>query len=202
MEQEYKWDLPCDMDEEALYSSALLADKLLEREEIVMQAVYYDTSDRMFEAMRGALRFRGENGRGVCCVKVERKVDGACSLREEYEVECSDVYDGIVRLPESGAPDEICKRLKGAELIELCRTEFVRQACPVKVAEGGKECLCELAVDRGHMAREGRQAPISELEFEYKEGDTALFHDFAGEMERGFALRAQPLSKLVRAMSL
>ena len=202
MEQEYKWDFPCDMDEGALYESALLAGKLLEREEIVMQAVYYDTADRMFEAMRGALRFRGENGRGVCCVKVERKVDGACSLREEYEVECEDVYDGIAHLPESGAPAEICERLNGAELIELCRTEFVRQACLVKVAEGGRECLCELAVDRGHMAREGRQAPISELECEYQEGDTALFHEFAGKMEAEFALQAQALSKLVRAMNL
>ena len=202
MEQEYKWDFPYDMDETALYMSELLAENLQEREEIVMQAVYYDTPDRMFEAMRGALRFRGENGRGVCCVKVERRVDGACSLREEYEVECADVYDGISRLPESGAPAEICQRLNGAELLELCRTEFVRQACLVKVAEADRECLCELAVDRGHMAREGRQALISEVEFEYKEGDTVLFHSFAARMEESFALRAQPLSKLVRAMKL
>lgn len=202
MEQEYKWDFPEDMDETMLYVSELLADKMLEREKIDMQAVYYDTPDRMFGSMRGALRFRAENGRGVCCMKVERKVDGACSLREEYEVECADVYEGISRLPDGGAPAEVCARLNGAELIELCRTEFVRQACLVRVAEADRECLCELAVDRGHMAREGRQATISEVEFEYKEGDTVLFHSFAVQLEKEFHLKAQPLSKLVRAMNL
>ena len=202
MELEYKWNLTENVDVDGMLSSQLLSGKISDRSVTEMKAAYYDTPDKLFGNMRGALRLRVENGLGVCCMKVEHSIQGACSRREEYEVEAADIYAGLALLPEKGAPADLCSQVSQGSLIELCRTEFVRTAYLVEWEENGECCRGELAVDIGHMSREGRMAPISEIEFEYKSGDAGLFHSFAGALAHTFALEQQELSKLVRAMRL
>lgn len=202
MEQEYKWNLTPKMNLDEMLSSELLSEKIMDHSRVEMKAIYYDTPDRLFGSMRGALRLRTENGESVCCMKVERSVDGACSLREEYEIAACDVYEGLSLLPAQGAPISLCRRASQGELLELCRTEFVRVAYLLEWEENGDTCRGELAVDTGCMAREGRTAPISEIEFEYKQGSVGLFHSFARRMGDVFALEQQELSKLARAMAL
>lgn len=201
MEQEYKWKLPEGLELSELLSRDAVGMALRSQEHFDMKAVYYDTPDGFFLNIRGALRMRMENDASVCCMKLSVKEEKGCSLREEYETDAASVEEGLLRLPEQGAPAEICAQVRKAGVVELCRTEFIRQALCLEVAEGERHCVGELALDVGSALREGRRSPIRELEFEFSSGDVALFHAFARRLEAMFCLKVQTQSKLVQALN-
>lgn len=202
MELEYKWKLTADTELDRLLHWVLTSAALESRETTEMKAVYYDTQDRLFSQMHGALRIREENQSRVCCMKLQTHAQGAYTLRKEYEVSAPDVYTGLSLLPAQGAPAELCLRAAQGPVVELCRTEFIRQAYRLVIGGGDELCRAELAVDAGTAAREDRSAPLSELELEHTGGSTEVFHRFAAQLAGTFHLEAQPLSKLARAMAL
>ena len=202
MEQEYKWKLPGHLDTETLLQTKLISETMREQKTTVMKAVYYDTTDHVFSSLKGGLRLREENERRVCCLKLQSRSEGACTMREEYEAEAPDIQTGLSILLEQHPLEELRRCLIGKELMELCRTEFIRNSCQLDITSHEGTCRGELAIDTGKLMRETRSAPLSELEFEYLDGDLSAFHSFAAELERTFGLEKQPLSKLARAMKV
>lgn len=198
MEQEYKWQIP-------LHTLTALADYLhglpgrQRHDTLHMAAVYYDTPDGLLKKQGGALRLRQENDRSVCCMKRTLKRDGAQAIREEYETEAQSVEDGLKRLPEAGAPKDLCILLSYQTLCELGRTDFVRN-CYLFVFDGDAPFTAELAFDVGALGAADRMQPFEELELELKSGDADAFDAYARSLERRFALIPQPLSKLARAI--
>lgn len=202
MEQEYKWTLSDKTPPEELLKAPLISNAITEQKTITMKAVYYDTDKHLFSALRGGLRLREENERSVCCLKLSSKAEGACTVREEYEVDAPDIQTGLAALLEQYPLDELRARIAGQTLVESCRTEFVRKAFLLEVISGDENCRGELAVDTGSLMREDRSVPLSELEFEYLDGSLSAFHAFAERLEHTFHLEKQLLSKLARAMAL
>lgn len=202
MEQEYKWIIPDELDTEKLLKSSLIFNSITEQKEITMKAIYYDTGDHIFSSLRGGLRLREENERRVCCLKLSSKTEGACTIREEYEVDAPDIQTGLAALLDEYSLDELKRRIAGQKLVEICRTEFIRKSFLLEVTSGNEICRGELAVDIGRLMREDRCAPLAELEFEYLDGSVSLFHTFAAEVEHTFHLEKQSLSKLARALAV
>ena len=198
MEQEFKWSTPdigAFMDILAAYHMPEIPGTTC------MDARYYDTADGMVKQMHGGLRLRTEGTQSVCCLKLAASsaFGGALKAREEFECEAPDIESGLHLLPQqTKAPADVCRALLDAGLIELGRTSFTRYA--VLLTEDG--CTAELSFDHGELFRDGRRAPISEIELEFKSGSVQAFEALGSRLQQNFHLTPEPLSKLVRLMQL
>ena len=180
MEKEYKWRA----DELLLNRALLWASSRIgsQSRTIRMESSYFDTADGMLRNKKAALRLRRENERTVCCMKLRGEEERTDGLRahEEYQCDAGTLEDGLRQLPEKGAPEALCGELLHAELKEICTVSFRR--CAVLLQE--QDTVCELALDKGELCREGRSAPLCEIELEYVAGDEKAFHALAAELAR------------------
>ena len=200
MEREFKWMIPDPSEFDPIADSSTVSALVQKKGRLEMEAMYYDTADNLIARCHGGLRLRRENETRVVCLKLaaESGFGGARKAREEYECTAPDIRTGIQNLPASGAPQDICDCLLQANLIELGRTAFTRFWFLLSY----QGCTCELAFDYGKLTRNGRVGPICEMELELKSGSEADFDALAVQLQQEFDLKPQPLSKLVRMMSL
>ena len=123
MEKEYKWRA----DENLLGQALLWASSRIgsQSRTINMESSYFDTADGLLKEHQAALRLRRENDRSVCCMKL-RNTDTPDGMRahEEYQCEAVSLLDGLRRLPELGAPNDLCERALAADLQEICTVSF------------------------------------------------------------------------------
>lgn len=198
MEKEYKWRA----DELLLNRALLWASSRIgsQSRTIRMESSYFDTADGMLRESRAALRLRRENERTVCCMKLRGEENNTDGLRahEEYQCGADTLEEGIRKLPEKGAPKALCDQLLHADLREICTVSFRR--CAVLLQE--QDTVCELALDKGELRREGRSAPLCEIELEYVAGDEKAFHALAAELADQLDLVPENESKLARAMKV
>lgn len=197
MEKEYKWRA----DEKLLGQALLWASSRIgsQSRTINMESSYFDTADGLLKEHQAALRLRRENDRSVCCMKL-RNTDTPDGMRahEEYQCEAVSLLDGLRRLPELGAPNDLCERALAADLLEICTVSFRR--CAVLLQEG--DTVCEMALDEGELRHNGKSAPLCEIELEYVAGSEDTFHALAVELAQQLDLVVEPTSKLARAMAL
>jgi len=161
--------------------------------QISMETTYYDTFDLKLAMHHWTLRRRMENGVSVCTFKRPHKDGG----RGEWEVECSSIMEGIMKLCQNGADWELMRITSGG-LVETCGARFTRLARQIEVP-GGK---VELALDQGVLLGKGKELPFWEVEVELKEGSDEVAAVFAQALAAEFPLIPEPKSKFVRAMTL
>lgn len=197
MEIEAKYRLESEEEGRALLASPLVAAcRAGEEREILMESTYYFDAAGALASGGFSLRFRRENGLGVCCLKQRTGRDrGAVRERLELECEADTVGDGVEALMLSGAPEEFCRAVRGAELIPAAHVRFLRRAQPV----AWRGMAAELDFDCGAFGSGGEE-PFCELELELKSGPEGDFLEFLRILEERFSLRPQPLSKLARAL--
>lgn len=197
MEQEYKW---CATPELRTKLTKMLSrhEATVSAYNLQMAAVYYEMPDGFLRKNGMALRLRSENGKTVCCMKRTVRKEGALALREEYETEAADLKDGLRRLPEHGAPRDLCIFLLAQEFCELARTEFTRQCYLLDCGS----FTAEFAADEGRLGKTGKMQPFAEFELELKSGDADAFTAFAEALQAKYSLTPQPLSKLARAATV
>ncbi len=198
MEIEYKWDFPDSQTVERLISSLNDAHVQAAHHEVNMHAIYFDTEQHDIARMRGGLRIRRENDASVCCLKLSAHAEESCKVRREFEVDAQEIAEGLAKLPQTGAPRDVCERLLANCPRPICETEFTRQAYTLDL----DACKAELVFDVGEMRRDGRVAPIHEIELEFLSGSEKAFHEYAGMLQGEYSLVTQPLSKLARAATL
>ena len=110
------------------------------------------------------------------------------------------LFDGLRRLPELGAPNDLCERALAADLQEICTVSSFRR-CAVLLQEGRYRAY-EMALDEGELRHNGKSAPLCEIELEYVAGSEDTFHALAAELAQQLDLVVEPTSKLARAMAL
>lgn len=198
MEREFKWFIP----QETLAALAEFlhhAETRIAHDTLKMSAIYYETADQLIYRNGAALRLRTENERSVCCMKRTVMKQGAQALREEYEVEADTIAEGLRKLPDAGAPRELCEMLLQQALHELGRTEFVRSCYHLEICEDAV-FSAEFAIDVGALGSASNMQPFEELELELKSGDPDAFIAYAEHLEHRFSLIPQKKSKLARAI--
>lgn len=189
MEREFKWSATrADFDAIAARYAAHLSTP----ECIQMDAVYFDTADRMLREQRIGMRLRQENGTSVFCVKTGGKVVNGLHTHAEYEYPADTLAEGLAQLP-----DEL-SMLRRDDYIPICGTHIRRTAVMLSFPD----FTAELTFDEGELEGGGNFAPLSEIECEQKSGDPAAFDTFGSVLAAEFALKAEPLSKLARALAL
>ena len=189
MEREFKWSATR-ADFDAI--SARYAEHLSTPELIRMDAVYYDTADRLLREQRIGMRLRQENGTSVFCVKTGGKVVNGLHTHAEYEYPASTLTEGLSQLPEE------LSMLRRDDYAPICGTHICRTA----VVLSFPDFTAELTFDEGELEGGTNRAPLSEIECEQKSGDPAAFDAFGAALAAEFSLQAEPLSKLARALAL
>ena len=157
MEKEYKWRA----DEKLLGQALLWASSRIgsQSRTINMESSYFDTADGLLKEHQAALRLRRENDRSVCCMKL-RNTDTPDGMRahEEYQCEAVSLLDDLRRLPELGAPNDLCERALAADLQESARSRSAgvrfccRRAIPCAKWRLTK-ANCVITVNRRRCAR-------------------------------------------------
>ena len=160
---------------------------------ISMETTYYDTFDLKLSMHRWTLRRRMENGTSVCTFKRPHENGG----RGEWEVEASNIMEGVMALCKAGADWELMRCASGG-LMEVCGARFTRLAKTLEVPGA----TLELALDRGVLIGKGKELPFAEVEVELKEGADEAAVAFAGSLAEEFGLQPEAKSKFVRAMAL
>lgn len=189
MEREFKWSASrADFDAVcARYAGMLSTPEFLR-----MDAVYYDTPDRVLRAQRIGMRLRQENGKSVFCVKTGGKVVNGLHTHAEYEYPAGTLAEGLAQLPNE------LSMLRRDDYAPICGTHIRRTA----VVLSAPDFTAELTFDEGELEGGASRAPLSEIECEQKSGDPAAFDAFGAALAAEFSLVPEPLSKLARALAL
>jgi len=161
--------------------------------EFQMRTTYFDTHGDALSDRQIMLRLRQENDATVCTVKTPL-ADGS---RGEWECACENIYEGIEKLCQLGAPAELAA-LTACGVQEVCSAAFSRQAYTVSTGEA----TLEIALDQGVLLGGGRELPLCEVEVELKAGPMAAADSFAADLARAFGLKIENRSKFSRALAL
>ncbi|MBQ8143874.1 MAG: CYTH domain-containing protein [Butyricicoccus sp.] len=189
MEREFKWSAArADFDAICAQYRAQMSAPV----RIQMDAVYSYTPDRLLRAQRIGMRLRQENGTSVFCVKTGGKVVNGLHTHAEYEYPAETLEDGLAQLP-----DEL-SMLRRDDYAPICGTHIRRTA----ILLTAPDFTAELTFDEGELEGGANRAPLSEIECEQKSGDPAAFDTFGAALADAFSLKAEPLSKLARALAL
>lgn len=157
-----------------------------------MRTTYYDTQDKALSSRKWTLRRRLENGVSICTLKTP-----AALGRQEYEVACETIEDGIKELCKLCAPNELMSLTAGG-VVPVCGAAFTRYARRMDLPDGA----VEVALDSGELFGGEKSQPLCELEVELKAGEPAVAQHFALELAAQFPLLPENKSKFKRALAL
>lgn len=170
-----------------------------------MRSVYFDTEDLTLGEHGLALRLRRTGGACVQTLKTETGASGGAT-----GALARDTGEHEARLPRgSAAPDlnrlpanlkkRIQKLANGHALAPRLETDIRRTVHNLATPQGDR---IELALDKGALRAEGRDAPVSEIELELKEGTPASLYRVALDLNEIAALRVGYRSKSERGFAL
>lgn len=159
---------------------------------IEMRTTYYDAVDGSLAAKKWTLRRRLENGVSVCTLKMP-----APQGRQEYEVLCDNINEGVKELCKLTGTDELLK-LAQAGLREVCGAAFTRRAKLVSFPG----FAAEVALDEGELFAGENREPLCELEVELKDGDPSHMRQYALCLAARYELQSETGSKFKRALAL
>ena len=189
MGREFELKYAADPEQQA----ALQRDFALTWQEFAMETTYYDTASGDLSRFHWTLRRRFENGRSICTVKTPSPDGG----RGEWELECDNIVDAIPELCKLGAPEELESLCKSG-LIPICSARFVRKAGTFTL----RQCVLEIALDKGILFGNNRELPLCEIEVELKSGSREAADAFAAQLADIYGLQPEEKSKFARALAL
>ncbi len=157
---------------------------------------YFDDASRSLNRERVALRIREINGQYIQTLKTKGQSVNGLSRRGEWEwILESPELDGN-RL--ASVWPEALQGTDVSALEPVFRTDFERRVIDLEW-EGAK---IELALDHGYVIAGPKQAVISELELELKQGDEQALHSLAKELRLRVKLEPGDISKAERGYRL
>ena len=157
-----------------------------------MRTTYYDTPDGALSDRKWTLRRRLENGQSVCTLKTPADMG-----RQEFEVNCQTIEQGIEELCKLGAP-QVLAQLTVAGVKPVCGAAFTRYAQRVELPDGA----VEVALDEGELFGAEKRQELCELEVELKQGMPAVAQSYALVLAEKFSLIPERRSKFKRALAL
>ncbi|GAB3031429.1 CYTH domain-containing protein [Bowmanella dokdonensis] len=200
-EIELKLLVDANLDVVSLLEQQLLPtlDARCESSRLALSNRYFDTPDKRLRALDIGFRVRGQDGRFVQTVKTAGQSAGGLHQRPEYNVALEDQHPDLTRFdpaiwPDGVQIDELQKQLRA-----LFTTHFHRQVYLLSFEDG---TVMELVFDKGQIATDSHQLPISEIEIELKKGQVNRLFDVADKLSEIIPLRLGTLSKAARGYLL
>ena len=170
--------------------------------QIEMDAIYYDTEDRVLGSADTAFRVRKEGPIYVATLKWGGHQHEGLHEREELNIQLHD--DPAVVLP---SLEIFAQHEKGRQLIglvgdkplqALIETSFTRQIMRIDTGSA----ICEVALDTGSIITPAGDLEISELEIELFTGDVSDIEKIGADLEKRFGLKTGVESKFGRGIQL
>ncbi|MGE7469868.1 CHAD domain-containing protein [Bosea sp. NPDC003192] len=160
-----------------------------------LDAVYYDTPDRLLDRNGLSLRVRRSGKRHVQTLK--RSDSGDPLVRDEWEAALPDGTLDLALLPlaEIGEP---LASLSAGQLAPAFATRIRRRLRRLDYAGA----LIEIAFDDGTIEAGEKSLPVSEVELELKEGEAAALYEFGLAMLDVAPLQVATQSKSARGYGL
>ncbi len=186
----------------------LLAKPVTKQTEKQLFNAYFETADQWFRQHDCGLRTRLKSGQYEQTIKLAGQQQGAAHIRPEYNQPCQSVVPVLADFPSEIWPQGTDVVALQQQLVELFRTDFVRQAYILQLHDGS---IVEAVLDLGTVVGGGTEAPICELELELQQGNVdtlfalartmverlPLSLGFQSKAERGYRLaQQQPLTWL------
>lgn len=182
-----------------------LADSVQSSEPTQLLNAYFETPDQWFRRHDSGLRSRLKKGRFEQTIKLAGQQQGAAHIRPEYNLPCDSVVPVLAAFPAHIWPQDTDVAVLQQQLTEMFRTDFVRRAWLLTLADG---TVVEAVLDQGEVKAAAQSQPILELELELCSGNPLqLFQiaealcqqlplslGFQSKAERGYRLaQSEPL---------
>lgn len=166
-----------------------------------MNAVYYDTEDRVLSEMKIAFRIRKEGNAFIATMKWNSSEDAELSRREEYNipVTAEDAENPSLELfREIDRYDELAARVGDRKLAPLLEMRFVRRAARMDTGTS----IFVVSADLGEIIGGRTSVPIGEVEFELYSGDEKEMIQIGRKVAEKYGLKKEEKSKLQRGLEL
>ena len=200
MEIELKYQIPAEEVAEKIWENTVFAEieEAGSREELCLDARYFDTDRCDLARNQIAYRIRKEGERWVAALKWKGRNEGALHTREEINVPVAgDVPDPSV-FEESEMGKELMDLLDGKEIHCFLETRFHRRRFRIDTGKG----IFEVSVDQGRIVTEYGEAPISEVEIELFSGETGELMELGRLLQQTYGLEVENESKYARGIAI
>ncbi|OSQ38555.1 CYTH and CHAD domain-containing protein [Thalassospira mesophila] len=162
-------------------------------------SIYYDTPKLSLSRKGLAIRVRKKGATGwEQTVKASNGLRAALPERQEWTVELEDGELDLAKFTDTDVLALLDKLTKNKKIDRIFETDLARTSVDL----GYRDAVMELAIDQGVVRAGTREAPISEVELELKEGHPATLFDLALELQRTVPLYLSLRSKASRGRSL
>ena len=200
MEIELKYKIPTQQIADAIWENSLFAsaEEAESREELCLDARYFDTKDCDLAKNEIAYRVRREGDRWVASLKWKGHSEDGLHMREYIKVPVVEDSANPIVFNESEIGKEIMEALGDKELHCFLETRFQRRRFRIDTNTG----IVELSIDQGTIITEYGEAPISEVEIELFSGETEELVKLGEKLQKQYQLEPEDISKYARGIAL
>lgn len=165
-----------------------------------MKAIYYDTLENDLLRNQVAFRIRKEGHDVYATIKAKGTYQNGIYSRPEWNRKIShhenlEIKEVFLKM-ECG--QDFKHIMKDKVLVSRITTDFTRRKAALKL----KDCLIELAFDKGEIITPNGKEDICELEVELLEGSSSCLEAFGETVAHRFDLKPEPMSKYARGLKL
>lgn len=195
-----KYKIPADVIAEDIWKDKIFSDmeEAGSREEICLDAKYFDTDDCDLAKNEIAYRIRREGERIVAALKWKGHSDGALHVREEINVPVMSDEADISVFNESEIGRELTNIVGAKQVKCFLETKFHRRRFRIDTGTG----IFELSVDTGRIVTDYGEEPISEVEIELFSGEKEELLELGERLQDKYQLETEESSKYARGIEI
>jgi inorganic triphosphatase YgiF len=198
MEIELKYTIPDEETARQIWEDALFSEFEEEgtREELKIDARYFDTDSFDLARNEVAYRIRREGDRLVAALKWKGHSEDGLHVREELNVPVQDDEPDLDVFHESSIGCEVLKFAENKELKCILQTSFLRRKFRIDTGTG----LFEFSVDSWEIVTDYGVQPINEVEVELFSGETEELMEIGRKLQEEYGLKEENNSKYYRGL--
>lgn len=200
MEIELKYSIPTEGIASEIWKDKLFSavEEKDSREELCLDAKYFDTYNCDLAKKQIAYRVRKEGDRWVAALKCNGKNEGALHKRMEISIPVVDGEPDLSVFSESEMGDELQEIAGNDDIKCVLETRFHRKRLRLDTGTG----IFELSIDKGLIVTRYGEEPIFEVELELFSGETEELMELGERLQKEYNLQTQELSKYARGINM
>lgn len=200
MEIELKYRIPNEKIAEEIWQDKLFTsmEEKDSREEVCLDAKYFDTFNCTLAKEQIAYRIRKEGARWVAALKCNGQSEGALHTRNEINVPVVDGDPDPSAFRESEMGEKLIKLIGDEDIQCVLETKFNRRRVRIDTGTG----IFEVSIDRGMIITRYGEEPIFEVEIELFSGETEELLELGEKIQKKYDLETEDLSKYARGINL